>query len=574
MKSLSHLLRFALPAALAFTVSGMSLSAVATDLDIIDKQHHEIPPPPKSGPALEIVSDASTGVPDDSQRFILGGLSVEGATVFTEVELTAPYEALRGQEISFAQLTGIAGEMTRQYREAGYLLSRVVVPAGRWDAQDARIRLVALEGFLDAVRYEGDAALAGPFESYWNAVKARLLSLRPLKHADFERELLLLQDLPGLEVASRFEEAGSEAGGEAGASTLILTLTRKPVSLNFNGGNTGTRSAGRGMVNLTAELASLPFIGGKTAFTWSQAVHRREYYAFTLAHDHQFANGLVARASYTASESPKPDSDFARIFDYETESRTFTAGINYPFLRSRALNLSAGVNYEHRNGKSDLANAPYTRDRLRNLTLEANFDFSDEWGGVTQLAPSFTRGLSIHNATDRDVDASSPNAPAKFNRFKLYASRNQSLPRDFSVFVAAEVQSADTSLSSYNRYSVGGTQFGRGYLPGVIENDQGLAASLEARWQTGVGSLTVQPFVFADYGKTWAAKKLPGAVGKESLRSAGLGFRLMGRLPGPNPVGREAGRFTLTAFAAKPQKAIYEVETSDERYMLQAVFAF
>jgi hemolysin activation/secretion protein len=567
--SFSRSLRFAASAAFLLAVLGISPS-VAADLDIIDRQRRETPPPPTAGPPLPVGPDAPAAAPDDSPRFLLGSLSVEGATIFAETELTAPYQALLGQEISFARLDGIAGEMTRKYREAGYLLSRVVVPAGQADAKDAQIRLVALEGFLGAVRYEGEAALAEIFQAYWRAVEARLLSRRPLKHADFEREMLLLQDLPGLEVASRFEEAP----GEPGASALILTLTRKPFRLDFNGGNTGTRSAGRGMINLAAGLATRPFLGGKTGLTWSQAAHRREYYALTLDHSHQFANGLVARASYAESHSPEPDSDFARAFDYETASRTFTAGISYPFLRGRALNLSAGIEYEHRNGESDLANSPYTRDRLRHLTLEANIDFSDEWGGLTQLVPSFTRGLAIRHATDEDPDASAPNAPARFNRFKLYVSRNQSLPRNFSVFAAAEAQSADEPLSSYDRYSVGGNQFGRGYLPGVIENDQGLAASLEARWQTSLGGLTAQPFVFADYGKTWAAKRLPGAAGKESVRSAGLGLRLMGPLPGPNPAGQAPGRFTLTAFVAKPQKAIYEVETSDERYLLQATFAF
>ncbi|GHU29221.1 hypothetical protein AGMMS50256_13670 [Betaproteobacteria bacterium] len=550
------------PISLAVLLASCSV-ALAADIDILDKQRKEAPAP-KSLPSLEIVDDAAKTGNDLSQRFILGSLQVEGVTVFSAAELTAPYQSLYGTETSFQHIRSIADELTRKYRDAGYLLSRVILPTQQGDPKNARVRLVAIEGYISAIEYQGEAELVERFKSYWLGVEQKLLALRPLKHTDFERELLILQDMPSLRVSSRFKEASVPGG-----SVLVLELTKKPFDLSASWGNTGTQSAGHGIATVTAGLNALPFIGAKTTISYSQANDRREYYSTQIAHSHQFSNGLIASASYAYSKSPEPDSEFARLFDYETRSKTFTAGLSYPFIRSRDINLSAGLSYEHRNSESDLIGARYTTDHLRDLILDVNFDFSDEWGGTTQIIPSLTRGLNWYDATDRDPNASTPIAPAVFTKGKLYLSRNQSLSHDFSLFAAAEAQYSDSPLSSYNRYSLGGNQFGRGYDPGIIENDKGLAASLEGRWNGNLSGHTVQPFIFIDWGKTWADKRLNGSLQKEYLASAGIGARLMGNLPGTTPL-----RFSLTAFVGKPQRAVSDARTSDERYMLQGVLSF
>jgi hemolysin activation/secretion protein len=454
--------------------------------------------------------------------------------------------------------------MTRRYRDAGYLLSRVIVPTdqGALDPQRAEVHLVAIEGFIARIEYEGEADLIERLKAYWGEVEARLAGMRPLNHADFEREMLLLSDVPGLIVSSRFGE-----GDDKGATVLALTVSRKALDVSVSAGNTGTESAGRGMLTMSLSLNPLPFIGGRTTLAYTQAEHRREYASISLTHAHRFANGLTASLSWAKSDSPEPDSDFARLFDYETASETITLGVNHPFIRSRDLNLSAGLNYEHRNSESDLLGQRNTRDRLRSLTLEANFDFSDGWGGggLTQIVPAYTRGLPWDGATDLDPDASVPIAPAEFNRLKLYLSHSRTLPKDFSLFVAAEAQFADESLSSYHRYALGGSQFGRGYASGEVENDQGYAVSLEGRWSTNLAGWGLSPFIFADYGKVWPHR----GQGSERVASHGAGFRLSAQTLPFAP-----GRFSLTAFAARADKDAGKVEAGDVRYMLQAVYAY
>jgi len=273
---------------------------------------------------------------------------------------------------------------------------------------------------------------------------------------------------------------------------------------------------------------------------YSQAADYREYHSLRFTQSYQFSNGLLINASYAHSASPEPDTEFARLFEYQTRSNTFNLGAAYPIIRSRDLNLSAGLSFESRDGSSDVLAERYAEDRLRSLTANINFDFADEWGGVTQVIPSFTSGLNIFKATDKDFDASSPLAPAKYFKFNAYVSRSQRLFGDFSLFAALDTQLADAPLSAYNQFSLGGSQFGRGFEPGIIRNDNGLAFSLEPRFTHWLTDRTaIQPHVFYDWGEAWSAKNIEGEPRSETMSSIGAGLRLWGLkedgyLPGYN----------------------------------------
>jgi hemolysin activation/secretion protein len=158
-----------------------------------------------------------------------------------------------------------------------------------------------------------------------------------------------------------------------------------------------------------------------------------------------------------------------------------------------------------------------------------NFDYSDEYGGVTQIVPSFTQGLDIFNATDKDFESSNPLAPARYNRANLYISRNQRLFGGLSLFFSGEIQLAGTILPPYEQFSLGGAQFGRGYESGVLEGDNGVAGLFELRYIGKLSeSLSLQPYLFLDGGTVWNKGDIYNFDPHADLSSAGFGFRLYG----------------------------------------------
>lgn len=433
------------------------------------------------------------------------------------------------------------------------------------DQSGAVIRLLVVEGFIESIEYTGDERILERFKSYFAPVEKKLVGRKPLKHSDFERYMLLMQDVAGITISSRLQK-----GTQLGSATLVLDVQGDLVEGNLGWGNTGTEASGPGIASAGLSVNTLPVIGAQTTVSYAQANNYREYWSVQVAERYQMWNGLTFNASYAYSDSPEMDTDFARLFDYTTWSHTFNVGASYPLIRSRDLNLSFGVNYEHRNSKADVFNERFTRDRLRTLSVNANMDFSDALGGVTQIIPTVYRGLNVFDASDESFDASNSLAPAEFWKFGIYVSRDQALPHGFSLFTAAEAQFSDSSLSSYNKFYMGGSQFGRGYDPGVIEGDNGFAVLFEPRWTCQLSKeTTLQLFAFIDWGTVWTSKSVWGVPDSQDAASAGAGIRLSGHegedyLPG----------FNISAFIAQPLKEAGDDPGDSPRFVLQVGLSF
>ena len=540
-------------------------SMAANSLDILDRQREQKRPTPLSQPKIQITED---GIPADlvgDAQFTLHSLQIVGSTAFSEEELLAPYQEMFGSQITFARLYAITAELTKKYRDAGYLLSRVIIPEQEVDQSGATIRLLVVEGFIESIEYTGDARILDRFKSYFAPAEKRLVGRKPLKHSEFERYMLLMQDVAGITISSRFQK-----GTLPGGVILILAVQGDLVEGNLGWGNTGTEASGPGIASAGLSVNTLPVIGAQTALSYAQANNYREYWSVQIAERYQMWNGLTFNASYAYSDSPKMDTDFARLFDYTTQSQTFNAGASYPLIRSRDLNLSLGVNYEHRNSEADVFGERFTRDRLRTLSVNANMDFSDGLGGVTQIIPTLYRGLNVFDATDESFDASNSLAPAEFWKFGIYVSRDQYLPHGFSVFTAAEAQFSDASLSSYNRFYLGGSRFGRGYDPGVIEGDNGFAVLFEPRWTYQLSANTaLQLFTFIDWGTVWTSESVWGVPDSQDAASAGAGIRLSGH------VGNDyLPDFNVSAFIAQPLKEAGDDPGDSPRFVLQVGLSF
>ena len=541
------------------------ISVAANSLDILDRQRDQKRPTPLSQPKIQITEEGTPADPTGGAQFTLLSLQIAGSTVFSEEELLAPYQEMFGNQVSFASLYAVTAGLTKKYRDAGYLLSRVIIPEQEVDQSGAVIRLLVVEGFIDSIEYTGDERILERFKSYFAPAEKRLVGRKPLKHSDFERYMLLMQDVAGITISSRLQK-----GTLPGSATLILDVQGDLVEGNLSWGNTGTEASGPGIASAGLSVNTLPVIGAQTTVSYAQANNYREYWSVLVAERYQMWNGLTFNASYAYSDSPEMDTDFARLFDYTTKSHTFNVGASYPLIRSRDMNLSLGVNYEHRNSKADVFDERFTRDRLRTLSVNANMDFSDALGGVTQIIPTLYRGLKIFDATDESFDASNSLAPAEFWKLGIYASRDQYLPHGFSVFTAAEAQFSDSSLSSYNRFYLGGSQFGRGYEPGVIEGDNGFAVLLEPRWTYQLSANTaLQLFSFIDWGTVWTSESVWGVPDSQDAASAGAGIRLSGHegedyLPG----------FNISAFIAQPLKEAGDDPGDSPRFVVQVGLSF
>jgi hemolysin activation/secretion protein len=108
----------------------------------------------------------------------------------------------------------------------------------------------------------------------------------------------------------------------------------------------------------------------------------------------------------------------------------------------------------------------------------------------------------------------------------------------FTLSVAPRAQWASDPLVAYEEFSGGNFTVGRGFDPGTVIGDSGVAVTTEARYGSFVPAntkaLAIQPFAFFDAAWVWNKDSSFNGLNPQKLFSAGGGVRLaygtLGRL--------------------------------------------
>lgn len=479
-------------------------------------------PEPRAKPGAITIPDSVQKPPPNAQtiRFVLKHLTVDGVSVYSGQYVQSLYAELLGREVALADIYRVADTLTARYRNDGYILSQVIVPAQA--IEGGVVRLQVLEGYVANVRFEGgDDALRHRAVAYTDKIKAS----RPLAAAILERYLLLLNDLPGVTARATLIPAKTERG----ASDLVVQLTERMVGGGLSLDNRGSRALGPGRLSGDLEIYSMLGRGARTGFKYVTAGNG-ELNFLSLSHD-QLVGTEGGKLGFTASFARSRPAELAIIpLNLETKSNTVALAYSHPLLRSRTENLYLRGTFSAHNGETTIFGIDDTEDRIRALRVGLTYDRADALGGVNIADVEFSQGLRALGASSNgDPFLSRPNGRVDFSKVTVYAARLQSLPANWSVLAAFNAQYAFTELLSSELYSFGGEQFGRGYDPSELVGDHGIGLKLELRHTRalqGASALTYTTYGFYDAGQVRQRTSFPGVDASQSAASAGLGIRL------------------------------------------------
>src|SRR5690606_26233379 len=146
-----------------------------------------IPPAaPEGRPAIEVPEIPAPAPPTGAEAvtFPLAGLVIDGVPVYDPGALEPLYVDFLGGQGSLSTLYEIAARIEARYRDDGYILSRVVVPAQSVD--DNVFRLQVIEGFVSAVVLQGEV---GRSRSLIEGYLAHIPEVRPADIGTIERYL-------------------------------------------------------------------------------------------------------------------------------------------------------------------------------------------------------------------------------------------------------------------------------------------------------------------------------------------------------------------------------------------------
>ncbi|MCP3384743.1 ShlB/FhaC/HecB family hemolysin secretion/activation protein [Bradyrhizobium sp. CCGUVB4N] len=466
---------------------------------------------------LPSVGQPNTGG-DTKPQFVLRGINVSGAHVIPQDRMAALYQPYLGKKVSQADLAAIAGAISDLYRADGFHLSRAIVPPQ--DIADGRVRIQVIEGAIVQADLKGDGAeqfgvrpMLGP-----------VLAEQPSRLSTLERQLFLINGRPGVRIT---DTALEEIGGATGRFRLTVYLKTWHVFTSFGLDNLGSSSVGPWQTYATGAFNSYLTPGDTLAVNLSTIANDPRDLGFArLSYDAPVGvDGVRLGASvlYSAvrpGDARRLDSDITTTEAFEVRASTV------PFMsQSSGLTLTMAGTFSNVS-EHDLY-GPWYNDHIRTASLTADYRLQDRFGGTNYATMTFRQGLDVFGASHFDDDLlSRDGASSNFSVLNVWFTRYQTLNDAWSLKLSAASQTASRPLFTSQQFYLGGAAFGRGYGAAEISGDNGLAGSLEVRFDQKLNYRYwsgYQLYAFGDAGAVWNhGYRLSDGL---ALTSAGAGIR-------------------------------------------------
>lgn len=455
---------------------------------------------------------------DTRQQFVLRGIDLVGAHAIPNDRIAALYQPYLGKKVSQADLAAIAGAISDLYRAQGFHLSRAIVPPQ--DIADGRVRIQVIEGAIVQADLKGD----GDEQFGVRPMLGPVLAEQPSRLATLERQLFLINGRPGVRIT---DTALEEIGGATGRFRLTVYLKTWHVFASFGLDNLGSSSVGPWQTYATGAFNSYLTPGDTLAVNLSTIANDPRELGFArLSYDAPVGvDGVRLGASvlYSAvrpGDARRLDSDITTTEAFEVRASTV------PFMsQSSGLTLTMAGTFSNVS-EHDLY-GPWYNDHIRTASLTADYRLQDPFGGTNYATLTYRQGLDVFGASHVDGDLlSRDGASSNFSVLNLWFTRYQPLNHAWSLKLSAASQTASRPLFTSQQFYLGGAAFGRGYGAAEISGDNGLAGSLELRFDQKLNFRYwkgYQLYAFGDAGAVWNdGYRLSDGL---ALTSAGAGIR-------------------------------------------------
>lgn len=561
--------------AVAALLSAGSMAVAQTQPDagaVLRENREAIVSPSRTVPQIQAPPEVRPAVGDTKIKVKVDRFTVSGNTVFTAEQLLELLAPVQGKELDFNELNKAAALISQYYRENGYFIARAYLPAQK--LSDGVVDIAVIEGRLGKVTLQraGETRLSDPLAE--KIVTAAVVPGEPIRDLKLERGLMLLSDIPGMEVKSTIVP-----GATPGTADLMVEakegalITGSVDADNFGNRFTGTARAGASF-NVNDPSGQGDQVAARFMTSGTGMRYGRVGYSLPVGDYGTKAGIAYSNMHYVLQK------DFASLRANGTAGVTSIFAI-HPFERSRYSNVYGSIGYD-RKGIVDNQNGANSQDKRVNVfNAGLNGDRTDSLGrggltswGVTGHFGNLDLG---RNATAKTNDAAAAQSNGNYNKLTYNMARLQSVADQVTFYGSFSGQSAGKNLDSSEKFTLGGLGI-RAYPIGEASGDSGYLMNLEARYAVpGIESGNLQLVGFVDHGgvtlhnNTWNGWTTTGQRNNYSLSGMGVGLNFqkvgaftlrssyawkVGNNPGRDSNGKDSdgtndsGRFWLQASAA------------------------
>nr|VFK39810.1 MAG: Hemolysin activation/secretion protein [Candidatus Kentron sp. TC]VFK48291.1 MAG: Hemolysin activation/secretion protein [Candidatus Kentron sp. TC] len=510
---------------LLFLVPTISFSE---DADQLEKRF-EPKEKPKSeiAPLLPKVAQVLPAGKSFRENFELKVMKIVGSTVYANQDLEALYASYLRPPATSKLFQDLTKEIARKYEADGYPYTQVSVEPP--NSPGGALRVVIREAYIDNVVITGEVK---DKKGLFTRLVERIKSMRPVYKPDFERYLLLANDLAGVHKVEAKIDVSEKVPG---AHTLTLEITPgKTTSGFFSIDNRGTDAVGPSTI-IPGIFISNPFgYFSKTSILLATTAETKELRFISAGYELPINDeGAVLEIKGTYNKS-YPGTATAEALDAYSRSQTLSLGISYPFIRTQQKNFTGYGKFDIKYADTGNQTGKLTEDEMRVFRAGGNFDYADSTNAITQLQIEWSHGLSGLGATSNNsITKSRSDGVVDFDKVAYSFSRTQPLsfisPKldKWTAYGAIEGQLASDGLLSGEECGIGGQYFGRAYDTSEITGERCISASAELRRSIDTSRsdllTSTEGYLFYDIGK--AKHRNPTSTPQEaSLSSAGIGL--------------------------------------------------
>jgi hemolysin activation/secretion protein len=463
-----------------------------------DSEQFERTPAGRSRLPMPKLAQPVVPLADPTPLFLLRRVSIVGATAIPPDRLTTAYQPYIGKKVSQADLVAIAGNISDIYRIAGFHLSRAIVPSQH--INEGSIRVQVIEGSITEIGLKGEDAeqfgvrqLLGP-----------VLAEQPSRLTTLERQLLLINGRPGVRIKDTMLE---EIGNASGQFRLTVFVKTWHIYTSFGLDNLGSSAVGPWQSYATAAFNSCLAQGDTLTVNLSTTPADPRQLAFgRLSYDVPVGiDGLRVGASGVYSDVWP--GDYRHAYSDNTATESFELRASIAPLQSQRSTWALTAAIAITNASEGDVFGPIYRDRVRAINLTSDYRLQDNFGGTNYLTVTLRQGLDILGASHSNDDfLSRDGASSNFSALNVWFTRYQTLTDTLSLKVAGAGQVASGPLFLSQQFYLGGVAFGRGYGAAEISGDNGMAGSLELRFDRKLNSKYLtgyQLYSFVDSGVAW-----------------------------------------------------------------------
>ncbi|MEY4752928.1 MAG: hypothetical protein RJA44_603 [Pseudomonadota bacterium] len=448
-------------------------------------------------------------------RVRVATLRVSGVRSLPQAEVQALVSDAQGQELDFRQLQALATRITNHYRSQGFMLARAYLPAQK--ITEGTLEIAVSEGVLGQYTLQVEAPLdSARVQPFLAGLKAG----EPLRTEVMERDLLVLNDLPGVRVQSVLRP------GQSVGSTDLDVQVRNERSVNgsVTADNYGNRYTGEWRLSGRLNIASPWQFGDSLDLNLSSAGGG---YNYGRAAWQTPVGGRGTQLGVAGSLMRyRLGQEFASA-DAHGRADDFTLYALQPLLRSRTDNLQWQAAFDSKHYDDSALTTRQTKS-AKVLTLTLSGSQQHDSGATSQGSLTLTHGQLDLEGQNRINDAAGYQTQGGYSKLGFQGDVQFAWSPSLVAVVKLNGQWAGKNLDSSEKLGLGGPQGVRAYTSSEGSSDEGLVGSVELQHHYGIGRARL--FLDAAYGHA-AHQPLPTDVSNgRHLSGAGLGADL--KLPG------------------------------------------